>query len=145
MPMRKVNQNGNIIYHNSMNRDELSKMPEDESINMLPELQKGAGNTVKPVKSLLELAANQLERSNKRPSKLPEPDTTTRVKSLKHHAANAMVKDKIKFLEDNARESESVITYAKKPVSIADMRHEELDKNKSIPFYARRAVKAYAR
>ena len=129
--MRKVNQNSKIIYHNSMNRDELSKMSKDELINMLLEQQKGTGNTVKPVKSLLELAANQLERSIKRPSKLPEPDTTTRVKSLKHHAANAMVKD---------RETESVITYFKKPVSIADMRHEELDKNKSIPFYARHFI-----
>ena len=123
-----------------MNRDELSKMSRDDIINMLLEQQKGTGNTVKPVKSLLELPANQLERSIKRPSKLPEPDKTTRVKSLKHHAANAMVKDKIKFFEDNARESESVITYAKKPVSIADMRHEELDKNKSIPFYARQFI-----
>ena len=45
-----------------------------------------------------------------------------------------MVKDKIKFFEDKAREKESVITYAKKPVSIADMRHGELDKTTATRF-----------
>lgn len=91
-------------------------------------------NTVKPVKSLLELAANQLERSIMRPAKLPQPDTSNRVKSLKYLATNAMVKDKIKFVDDKARETESVIKYAKKPVSIADMRHGKLDKTTATRF-----------
>ena len=95
----------------------------------------GAENTAKPkgtkiivkpaiqsrVKSLTELAANQLERSIKRQAKLPEPGTSNRVKSLKHLAANAMV-------EDKARESKSVLTFSNRPVSLAEMRHDELDK-----------------
>lgn len=52
-----------------------------------------------------------------------------------------MVKDKIKFFEDKARETESVITYAKKPVSIADMRHGELDKTTATRFPFRMAVR----
>lgn len=140
--MRKVNQNSKIIYYNNINRDQLSKMSKDLLINMLPEQQKGTENTVKPigtentvkpVKSLLELAANQLERSIKQPAKLPQPNTSNRVKSLKYLAANAMVKDKIKFFEDEARETESVI-HAKKPVSIADMRHDEFDKTTATRF-----------
>lgn len=68
MPMRKVNQNSKIIYHNNMNRNQLSKMSKDVLINMLLEQQKGTENTVKPIgtentvkpiKSLLELDANQ--------------------------------------------------------------------------------------
>lgn len=141
--MRKVNQNSKIIYDNNMNRDQLSKMSKDLLINMLPEQQKGTENTVKPVgtentvkpvKSLLELAANQLERSIKRPAKLPQPNTSNRVKSLEYHAVNAAVNDKIKFFEDETRETESVITYAKKPVSIADMRHDEFDKTTATRF-----------
>ena len=54
-------------------------------MNMLLEQQEGTENTVKPigtentvkpVKSLLELAANQLERSIMRPAKLPQPNTS---------------------------------------------------------------------
>ena len=69
-----------------------------------------------------------------RPAKLPQPYTSNRVKPLKYLAANAMVKDKIKFFEDKVRETESVITYAKKPVSIADMRHDEFDKTTATRF-----------
>lgn len=117
--MRKVNQKSKIIYHKNMNRDHLSNMCKDVLINMLLEQQKGTENTVKPigtentvksVKSLLELAANQLERSVMRQAKLQQINTSNRVKSLKYLPANAMVKDKIKFFEDNARETESVIT-----------------------------------
>ena len=102
-------------------------------MNMLLEQQEGTENTVKPigtentvnpVKSLLELAANQLERSIMRPAKLPQPNTSNRVKSLKYLAAKAMVKERIKFFEDKNRETESVITYGKKPLSIPDMRHD---------------------
>ena len=141
--MRKVNQNSKIFYHNNMNRDQLSKMSKDGFINMLLEQQKGTENTVKPigtentvkpVKSLLELAANQSERSIMRPAKLPLPNTSNRVKSLKYLAANATVKDKIKFFGDKPRETKSVITYAKKPVSFADMRHDEFDKTAATRF-----------
>lgn len=45
-----------------------------------------------------------------------------------------MVQDKIKFFEDKGRQTESVITYAKKPVSIAYMRHDELDKTTATRF-----------
>ena len=69
-----------------------------------------------------------------RPAKLPQPNTSNRVRSLKYLAANAMVKDKIKFFEDKARETESVITYDKKPVSIADTRYDELDKTTATRF-----------
>ena len=66
-----------------------------------------------------------------RPAKLPQPNTSNRVKSLKYLAANAMVKDKSTFFEDKARETESVITYA---VSIADMRHDEFDNTTATRF-----------
>ena len=89
---------------------------------------KGTKTIVKPVKSLVELAANQLERTIMRPATLLQPDTSNRVKSLKHLATNVMVKDKIKFFENKAKEKDSVITYDMKPVSIEDIRYEELDK-----------------
>ena len=55
-----------------MNRDKLSKLTKDQLINLSLKPQKGAEYTtkprtvvsVKPVKSLVELAANQLEKIN---------------------------------------------------------------------------------
>lgn len=71
-----------------------------------------------------------------RPAKLPTSTKPpqTKIKSLTELAAKNIVKDRIKFYEDKARETESVITYAKMPVSIADMRHEELDMTKTSRF-----------
>ena len=96
-----------IIYTNSsaMNKSELSKLSKDELINMLLGQQTGTDITVepktvisvKPVKSLVQLAAEQLERSIKRPAILPQPSTLTHVPTLKHLAANAIAKVKINF------------------------------------------------
>ena len=103
MPM-----NNKTIYRNNMNRDKLSKLTKKQLIDMLLQ-KKGAENTAKPVKSLKELAAIQLERSIKRPAKLPKSSISTHVPTLKHLAANSMVRDKIKFLENKARESNTNI------------------------------------
>ena len=78
MPMNKAHEN-QVIYPNNM-----------ESVKKYIMRILGAENTAKPkgtkiivkpaiqsrVKSLTELAANQLERSIKRQAKLPEPGTS---------------------------------------------------------------------
>lgn len=104
MPSASMNK---IIYTNSsaMNKSELSKLSKDELINMLLGQQTGTDITVepktvisvKPVKSLVQLAAEQLERSIKRPAILPQPSTLTHVPTLKHLVANAIAKVKINF------------------------------------------------
>ena len=104
----------NFIQPISMyNRKDLSKMSKDELINMLLEKQTASTNQAGPVnqtasanqagpvfkpKSLTQLAAEKLEQSIKRPAVLPKQ--SNRMPTLKTLAANAMVKDKIKYFEE---------------------------------------------
>ena len=122
----------NFIYPNSMNREDLSKMSKDQLINMLMGKQiasvqrtgpvkqtasaKRAGPVFKP-KSLTQLAAEKLEQSIKRPAVLPKQ--STRLPTLRTLAANAMVKDKIKYFEEMSDKQAPTIRLHKKPVSIA--------------------------
>ena len=46
----------------------------------------------------------------------------------------SLVKEKIEYYEHKARKTEAVITYAKKPISIASMRNEELDTARTSRF-----------
>ena len=75
-----------IIYPNSMNREDLSKMSKDELINILMGNQTASANKAEPVqtasaeragpvfnpKSLTQLAAEKMEQSIKRPAKQPK-------------------------------------------------------------------------
>ena len=122
-----------------MNREDLSKMSKDQLINMLMGKQiasvqrtgpvkqtasaKRAGPVFKP-KSLTQLAAEKLEQSMKRPAVLPKQ--STRLPTLKTLAANAMVKDKIKYFEELSDKQAPTIRLHKKPVSLQNMRDEEL-------------------
>ena len=99
-----------IIYPNSMNREDLSKMSKDQLINMLlgkqtasakkagPVKQTASANQVGPVfnpKSLTQLAAEKMEQSIKRPAKQPR-----RMPSLTQLVAGALVKDESSTLRN---------------------------------------------
>ena len=80
-----------IIYPNSMNREDLSKMSKDQLINMLLGKQTASAKKAGPVKqtasanqakSLTQLAAKKMEQSIKRPAKQP-----SRIPSLTQLAA----------------------------------------------------------
>ena len=98
-----------VIYPNSMNREDLSKMSKDQLINMLLGKQTASAKKAGPVKqtasakkagpvfnpkSLTHLAAEKMEQSIKRPAKQP-----SRIPSLTQLAARALVKDRIKYFE----------------------------------------------
>ena len=121
------------------NRKDLSKLSKDELINMLMRKQTASANLAGPVnqtvsanlagpvfksKSLTQLAAEKLEQSIKRPAVLPKQ--RNRMPTLKTLAANAMVKDKIKYFEELSDKQAPTITLDKKPVSLQNMRDEEL-------------------
>ena len=109
-----INNVDQIIYPNSMNRD-LSKMTKEQLFNMLlgqkpktartkvvgpvvkQTVSAKAGPVFKP-KSLVQLAAEKLEHSIKRLAILPKQ--SDKMPTLKTLAANAMVKDKIKYFEN---------------------------------------------
>ena len=130
----------NFIQPISMyNRKDLSKMSKDELINMLmgkrtasanlagPVNQTASANLAGPVfkpKSLTQLAPEKLEQSIKRPAVLPKQ--SNRMPTLKTLAANAMVKDKIKYFEELSDKQAPIIRLDKIPVSQQDMRNEEL-------------------
>ena len=118
----------NFIQPISMyNRKDLSKMSKDELINMLMGKQTASANLAGPVfnpKSLTQLAAEKLEQSIKRPAVLPKQ--SNRMPTLKTLAANAMVKDKIKYFEELSDKQVPTIRLDKIPVSQQDMRNEEL-------------------
>ena len=127
-----------IIYPISMNREDLSKLSKEQLINMLLGKQTVSSSKVGPVKqtastaigpvfqpkSLIQLAANKLEQSIKRPAVLPKQ--STRLPTLKTLAANAMVKDKIKYFEELSDKQAPNIRLHKIPVSLQNMRDEEL-------------------
>ena len=119
-----------------MNREDLSKMSKDQLINMLlgkqtasaekagPVKQTASANQAGPVfnpKSLTQLAAENMEQSIKRPAKQP-----SRIPSLTQLAARALVKDRIKYFEELSDKKAPTIRLHKKPVSLQDMRDEEL-------------------
>ena len=121
------------------NREDLSKMSKDELINMLMGKQTASAKKAGPVnqtasakkagavfnpKSLTQLAAEKLEQSIKRPAVLPKQ--SNRMPTLKTLAANAMVRDKIKYFEELSDKQVLTITLDKKPVSLQNMRDEEL-------------------
>ena len=128
-----------IIYPiNMYNRGDLSKMSKDELINMLMgetvsankagPVKQTASTAVGPVfqpKSLTQLAANKLEQSIKRPAVLPKQ--SNRLPTLKTLTANAMVKDKIKYFEELSDKQVPTISLHKIPVSLPNMRDEELE------------------
>ena len=116
----------NNIMNQNISRQQLSNMSKEQLIDML------LGQKPKPVisvklsslKSLTQLAAEKLEQSIKRPAVVPKTNTTS-VPTLKTLAANAMVKDKIKYFENLSDKQTSIIRLDKKPVPLQDMRDEE--------------------
>ena len=127
-----------IIYPISMNREDLSKLSKEQLINMLLGKQTVSANKAGPVKqtantavgpvfkpkSLTQLAAEKLEQSIKRPAVLPKQ--SNRLPTLKTLAANAMVKDKIKYFEELSDKQVPTIRLHEIPVSLQNMRDEEL-------------------
>ena len=124
MSMSKKIVANKIIYPNSMNREDLSKMSKDQLINILLGKQTASAKKAGPVfnpKSLTPLAAEKMEQSIKRPAKQP-----SRMPSLTQLAARALVKDRIKYFEELSDKQVPTIRLHKKPVSLQDMRDEEL-------------------
>ena len=76
-------------------------------------------------KSLVQLAAEKMEQSIKRPAKQP-----SRMPSLTRLAARALVKDKIKYFEELSDKQVPTIRLDKIPVSQQDMRNEELKRTR---------------
>ena len=76
-------------------------------------------------KSSVQLAAEKLEQSIKRPAVLPKPGKLT--PTLKTLAAKALVKDKINYWENKTNNNAPIIALDKKPVSLQNMRDEELE------------------
>ena len=98
------------------------------SANKAGPVKQTASTAVGPVfqpKSLTQLAANKLEQSIKRPAVLPKREST-RLPTLKTLVANAMVKDKIKYFEELFDKQAPTIRLHKIPVSLQNMRDEEL-------------------
>ena len=124
MSMSKKIVANKIIYPNSMNREDLWKMSKDQLINILLGKQTASAKKAGPVfnpKSLTPLAAEKMEQSIKRPAKQP-----SRMPSLTQLAARALVKDRIKYFEELSDKQVPTIRLHKKPVSLQDMRDEEL-------------------
>ena len=98
------------------------------SANKAGPAKQTAGTTVGPVfkpKSLTQLAAEKLEQSIKKPAVLRKQ--SNRLPTLKTLAANAMVKDKIKYLEKLSKRQAPTIRLDKILVSLQNMRDEELE------------------
>ena len=124
MSMTKKIVTNKIIYPDSMNREDLSKMSKDQLINMLLGKQAASVKKAGPVfnpKSLTQLAAEKMEQSIKRPAKQP-----SRMPSLTQLAARSLVKNRIKYFEELSDKQAPTIRLHKKPVSLQDMRGEEL-------------------
>ena len=92
-----------------------------------PVNQTASANLAGPVfepKSLTQLLVEKLKQSIKRPAVLPKQ--RNRMPTLKTLAANAVVKDKIKYFEELSDKQVPIIRLDKIPVSQQDMRNEEL-------------------
>ena len=99
-------------------------MSKDELINMLMSNQTVSAKRAGPVfnpKSLTQLAAEKMEQSIKRPAKQP-----SKMPSLTQLAARALVKDRIKYFEELSDKQAPTIRLHKIPVSLQNMRDEEL-------------------
>ena len=97
------------------------------SANKARPVKQTASTAVGPVfkpKSLTQLAAEKLEQSIKRPAVLPK--RSTRLRTLKTLAANAMVKDKIKYFEELSDKHVPTIRLHNIPVSLQNMWDEKL-------------------
>ena len=95
------------------------------SANKAGPVKQTANTLVGPVfqpKSLTQLAVNKLEQSIKRPAALPKQ--SNRLPTLKTLAANAMVKDKIRYFEELSDRQPPTIRLDKIPVSLQNMRDE---------------------
>ena len=130
MSMSKKIVANKIIYPNSMNREDLSKMSKDQLINMLLWKQTTSAKKAGPVKqtasanqakSLTQLAAEKMEQSIKRPAKQP-----SRMAPLTQLAAQALVKDRIKYFEELSDKQAPTIRLDKISVLLQDMWDEEL-------------------
>ena len=130
MSMSKKIVANKIIYPNSMNREDLSKMSKDQLINMLLWKQTTSAKKAGPVKqtasaneakSLTQLAAEKMEQSIKRPAKQP-----SRMASLTQLPARALVKDRIKYFEELSDKQAPTIRLDKISVLLQDMWDEEL-------------------
>ena len=110
-----------------MNRGDLSKLTEERLINTLlnPVVSAiKAGPVFKP-KSLTQLAAEKFKHPIRRPVVQPKP--SGKMPTLKTLAANAMVKDKIKYFENLSDKQPATLRLDKKPVSLQPMRDIELE------------------
>ena len=85
------------------------------------------GPVFKP-KSLVQLAAEKIEQSIKKPAVLPKQNNQLSTTL----GAHALVKDKINYWEKKANENSSIITLDKKPIDIADMREDEMAKSRIL-------------
>ena len=123
-----VRLSGNkIIYPISMNREDLSKLSKEQLINMLLGKQTVSANKAGPVKQTGSTAVGpvfQPKSTQLAANKLPKQ--STRLPTLKTLAANAMVKDKIKYFEELSDKQGPTIRLHKIPVSLQNMRDEEL-------------------
>ena len=132
-----------FTYPISMNRGDLSKLSKEQLIKMLlnPAVsaikagpvarQTASVNKTGPVfkpKSLVQLAAEKIEQSTKKPAVLPKQNNQLSTTL----AAHALVKDKINYWEKKANENSSIITLDKKPIDIADMREDEMAKSRIL-------------
>ena len=132
--------NIDLSKNRNINRDLLSGMTKEQLINMILGKQTVSVNqagsvsqtastkvgTVHKNKSLVQLAAENLDYSIKRPVILPKQ--SDKIPTLKTPGANAMFKDKIKYFEKLSDKQSSTIRLDKKAVSLQDMRDEELAK-----------------
>lgn len=76
--------------------------------------------------TIVQLAAEKIEQSIKQPAKIPKPGKLT--PTLKTLAGKALIKDKINYWENKANNDAPIIVLDKKPISIADMRYDEIAK-----------------
>ena len=84
-------------------------------------------------KSLVQLSAEKIEWSIKEPARIPKPSKLT--PTLKTLVAKALVKDKINYWENKVNNDAPIIMLDKKPISIADMRYDEIAKSGASRYY----------
>ena len=110
-----------------MNLNRLLKLSKSQLIEMLLQRDSAKSQAVwsasynpkltKP-KSLVQLAAERIEQSIKQPTKLPEPSKI--LPTLKTLAAQALVKDKVKFWDEKAKVNASINRLDKKTMGVAE-------------------------